>query len=116
MSTLMVLVGKKIKNIRKQKNMTQEELSEKCGLQTSFLAGVERGERNITIQTLEKIIDGLNEEPKNLFIFSNIELTEDYQSKKEMITLIDSLLLEKSEKEIKMINSIIRNIFDTYNK
>lgn len=49
--------------------MTQEELSEKCGLQTSFLAGVERGERNITIQTLERIIDGLNEEPKNLYFF-----------------------------------------------
>lgn len=53
---------------------------------------------------------------QKISIFSNIELTEDYHSKKEMITLINSLLLEKSEKEIKMINSIIRNIFDTYKK
>ncbi|WP_255505205.1 helix-turn-helix domain-containing protein [Lysinibacillus sphaericus] len=29
--------------------MTQEELAEKCGLQTSYLASVERGGRNMTI-------------------------------------------------------------------
>ncbi|MFJ3387672.1 MULTISPECIES: helix-turn-helix domain-containing protein [unclassified Lysinibacillus] len=35
--------------------MTQEVLAEKCGLQTSYLAGVERGDRNITI--LKKRVD-----------------------------------------------------------
>jgi transcriptional regulator with XRE-family HTH domain len=116
MSTLVALVGKKIKNIRKQKNMTQEELSEKSGLQTSFLAGVERGERNITLQTLERIIDGLEEEPQNLFSFSGLEISEGYQNRKEMISIINSMLLDKSEKEIKMINTIIKNIFETYHK
>jgi len=45
------------------KKLTQEELAEKCGLQTSYVAGVERGDRNITIQSLEKIIEGLEETP-----------------------------------------------------
>lgn len=56
MDTLVKLVGFNIKQIRKSKNMTQDELSEKCGLQTSYLAGVERGDRNITLQSLERII------------------------------------------------------------
>ncbi|MDM5248755.1 helix-turn-helix domain-containing protein [Lysinibacillus sp. G4S2] len=37
------------------KKLTREELAEKCGLQTSYLADVERGDRNITLQTFEKI-------------------------------------------------------------
>ncbi|MED3995300.1 helix-turn-helix domain-containing protein [Peribacillus sp. NPDC096447] len=116
MSTLITLIGKNIKTIRKQKNLTQEALSEMCGLQTSFLAGIERGDRNITLQTLERIIDGLEVEPQELFTFSNIKITEDYQNKKEIIALIDSLLVGKSEKEIRLIYSIVSAIFEVYNK
>lgn len=67
MEQLVNIVGANIKEIRKRKRMTQEELAEKCGLQTSYLAGVERGDRNITIQTLEKITVGLEIYAKDLF-------------------------------------------------
>lgn len=43
MGNIVKLVGMNIREVRKKKQLTQEELSEKSGLQTSFLAGVERG-------------------------------------------------------------------------
>lgn len=63
----MVVLGKNIQYIRKLRGFTQEELAEKCEMQTSYLAGVERATRNITIQTLEKIINGLEVLPEDLF-------------------------------------------------
>ncbi len=51
--------------------MTQVELAEKYGLQNSYLAGIERGNMNITIQTLEKITGGLDEVPNSIFKFDN---------------------------------------------
>lgn len=66
MEQLVDIVGINIREIRKQKKLTQEELAEKCDLQTSYLAGVERGDRNITLQTLEKIAKGLDVNAKQL--------------------------------------------------
>lgn len=113
MDQLIHIVGMNIKEIRKQKNMTQEELAEKCGLQTSFLAGVERGDRNITLQTLEKIIAGLEINAKGLFepdlYFKNFSLETEL-----LIKMFSDQLKMKSEKEVRLILSIANDIFETY--
>jgi len=75
---LVKLIGNNIKEIRKSKKMTQEDLAEKCGLQTSYLAGVERGDRNITLQTLEKIIVGLEEITPNIFNVEGLNIDYNY--------------------------------------
>lgn len=114
MDSLVKLVGINIREIRKSKKLTQEELAEKCGLQTSYLAGVERGERNITLQTLEKIIDGLEVVPANIFNFDMLNIKERYFDKKELITLLLNLVETKSENEIKLILNITNDIFTTF--
>jgi len=113
-SLIIQLVGKNIKRIRKEKKLTQEELAEKCDLQTSFLAGVERGERNITLQTLEKIANGLNESPEYIFNFENIELDERSLDARENIAILNSILSKKEPKEVELILNIARNIYSTY--
>lgn len=39
--------------------MTQEQLSFKCGLHRTYISDVERGERNIALINLEKIVSAL---------------------------------------------------------
>lgn len=114
MDSLVKLVGINIKEMRKAKRLTREELAEKCGLQTSYLAGVERGERNITLQTLEKIIAGLEEVPAFIFNFDSLNIDEQYFEKKELITLLLNLIDNKSEAEIRLILKVAIEIFDTY--
>lgn len=113
MENLKKLVGSNIREIRKMKKLTQEELSEKSGLQTSFLAGVERGERNITLETLDKIVFGLDVDVKILFNFENLNINE-HHTKKELIGLLSSLLAERSLDEIKLIYKISKEIFENY--
>lgn len=113
MENLVKLVGINIREIRKMRNLTQEELAEKSGHQTSFLAGVERGERNITLQTLEKIINGLQVDPKSIFNFTDLDIVE-YFNKEETISLLENLLSERTEAEIKLILKVSQGIFNTY--
>jgi len=50
----------KIRQIRKQQKMSQNELAEKSGLHRTYIGAVERGERNITLINAEKIAQALS--------------------------------------------------------
>ncbi|WKT74956.1 helix-turn-helix domain-containing protein [Lysinibacillus fusiformis] len=116
MESLVKLVGSNIKEIRKLKKLTQEELAEKCGLQTSYLAGVERGDRNITIQTLEKITEGLEEAPSSIFKFDTLNFDNKYFEKKELVIILQNLVENRSESEVRLVLNIANEIFNTYEK
>ena len=60
------LLGKKIKKIRHQRGLTQEQLSEKVDISLRALSGIERGINFLTAETLDKIIDELIEKIKLL--------------------------------------------------
>lgn len=51
--------GERIRNIRKQKNMTQEQLGNKCGIAGANIRKYELSKQNPKIETLQKIADAL---------------------------------------------------------
>lgn len=53
-------IGSRIKELRVKAGMSQEKLALKINMDRTYLASVERGQRNISIVNLEKIIQGLN--------------------------------------------------------
>lgn len=53
-------IGKKLRIARLQANLSQEELGEKANLHRTFIGMVERGERNISIYALYKILSAMN--------------------------------------------------------
>ena len=53
------VVADNLRLIRKQCGWSQEFCAEKCGLHRTYIGAVERGERNITIGTLDKIAEAL---------------------------------------------------------
>lgn len=53
-------LGQQIRETRKQKGFSQEELAFKAGVDRSYFGGIERGERNIGFLTLVKIAQSLN--------------------------------------------------------
>lgn len=59
MSTIAAVVGQKIRNYRLKANMTQEDLAEHASLHYTYIGQVERGEKNLTLSSLEKILDAL---------------------------------------------------------
>jgi transcriptional regulator with XRE-family HTH domain len=61
--------GKHLKKLRLSKELTQEELSFRSGLQLSHVGRIERGERTLTVPTLYILAVALDEEPKKLLDF-----------------------------------------------
>ena len=53
-------IGGRIKELRKQQGLTQEDLADKAGLNPNYLGRIERGEINVTIETLSKIAVSLS--------------------------------------------------------
>ena len=53
-------IGKRISELRKKKNMTQEELSEIIGISPHYLSALERGIYNIKLEKLVAIINALD--------------------------------------------------------
>jgi transcriptional regulator with XRE-family HTH domain len=63
-------LGERIRQLRKAAGLTQAELAERADMDYKYLGGVERGERNITIDNVERIAKGFGIEPYQLFLFS----------------------------------------------
>lgn len=66
------LLGKRIQEIRRSQNITQEYLAELIGIETVSLSNIERGKYYPTSENLNKIIDILKIEPEELFSFKHL--------------------------------------------
>lgn len=60
-------IGQRIRSIRKEKNLSQQNLSEKASVGIDYISNLETKGSNIKIDTLEKIITALNITPSELF-------------------------------------------------
>ena len=64
-------VGNRIRQLRKERKLTQDDLADLSLLDRTYITSVERGHRNISIVNLEKISKALNIEIKELFDFEH---------------------------------------------
>ncbi|WP_341815014.1 helix-turn-helix domain-containing protein [Wolbachia endosymbiont (group A) of Chalcis sispes] len=63
---LRLLLSQNIRRIRNIKGLSQETLADLCELHRTYIGSVERGERNISIDNVERIADALGVEPTAL--------------------------------------------------
>lgn len=104
-------VGMNIRAIRKSQNLTIDELAEKCDFQPPYLSDVERGERNITLQTLTKILDALQVDAGTVLIPENNSGEEQENIKEEILQILFNTLEDKDEDDIRMLLNIANEIF-----
>lgn len=98
-------IGKKIKEYRKIKDLTQENLGEKAGLHYTYIGQVERGEKEPSLKSLIKIAEALGVGVDKLLI--NYDLSSDASIQ---ISNITDLLLKRDEKELEMIYTLLKNL------
>lgn len=102
-------VGKRIREIRKAKGLSQEKLGEECGFTFSYIGGIERAENNVSIKNLEKIANALDVELYELFV--------DYKDLKKLAgkqALLEgtlNLLTSLDEKELKKAANVLKEVF-----
>lgn len=60
-------LGKRIKELRQKTGLSQEKFALKIGMDRTYFASVEAGKRNIAINNIKKIADGLGVSLSELF-------------------------------------------------
>ena len=60
-------IGERITDLRKQKKLSQQKFSYEADIERSFLTHIEKGRKNISVGTLQKITDALNISIKEFF-------------------------------------------------
>ncbi len=64
---ILLLFGEKVRKLRNERNLSQEQLSFKADLHRTYIGMIERAEKNITLVNIEKIAKALEVEIKDLF-------------------------------------------------
>lgn len=99
-------LGEKIKRLRKQRGLTQEQLAEMVDISPRNLSNIEVGVSFVKAETLEKIIDSLNVSTEELFanehIKTNLELLAEIDKYINKIKG-DTRMLEKIYKILKCL-------------
>jgi transcriptional regulator with XRE-family HTH domain len=52
-------IGDRIKEVRVEKKLSQEAVAYNSGIERSFMTHIENGRRNVSVETLEKVLTGL---------------------------------------------------------
>lgn len=68
-NTLHIKIGTRIQEIRKDKNLEQQDLAANCNYDKSYLSRIEAGKTDARISTYNKIAKGLEVEIAELFKF-----------------------------------------------
>ena len=53
------IFGQRLRELRKGKKLTQEEFADMCQLDRSYIASIEQGRRNVSLENIVKIVDAL---------------------------------------------------------
>lgn len=106
MKTTSELIGARIKELRKKATLSQEQLSERIGIDPKHLSRIELGKSFSSLETLEGIASVFQVELKDLFDFAHLEAAE--IDKKQIEGLLDGLNQEKLRLVFKVIKSLVK--------
>jgi transcriptional regulator with XRE-family HTH domain len=99
-------VGERIRQLRKDKGLSQEQLAELSGLHTNYVGQAERGEKNLTIATLQKVVGGLGVSLEELFRYL------DPMERKDALSQVVEMLSERSSEDQMMALGLLRSVFE----
>ena len=78
-------LGLRIRELRIRASLTQEQLAERAELHPTYLGGIERGERNLSLKNLDKVAAALQVPLKALVDFGDEECHRTSQRLKDLI-------------------------------
>ena len=104
MSARKLLLGARIKELRKRIGLSQDQLAEKIGIEAKYLSRIEVGKRYPSLETLEHIADSLQVEMKELFDYLHHDNAETSPHE------IENLTENATKEELKLIHRLIKAV------
>lgn len=97
------LLGVRIKEIRKTRGLSQEQLSGKIDIDPKHLSRLEVGRSFPSLDTLEKLANALQVDLRDFF-----EFTHEAKNTKELKEIISNLLKEVDEERLRLAVKVLR--------
>lgn len=107
MNSLKKFIAKRTRQLRKEKGLSQEKLAEISDLPVTYISKVENTRVNIQIETLEKIIKGLDCTYEEFF---NMPKFTDNNNFHDFICNFEKLSSEQQNNILEAFNILIRGI------
>lgn len=104
MQEITVNLGQRIRELRKQQQMSQEELGFKAGISAAHLGQIERALKNPTIETVGRLAAALGVSVSDLFSRERVIPLQQQPT----VAKIEAQLIDMSEDEQKIVLRVIR--------
>jgi transcriptional regulator with XRE-family HTH domain len=111
---ILKLVGKRIRSLRKEREMSQELLGEKGGFHYSYIGQIERGEKNISLLNLAKVASALEVSLSQLFTYVDEE-EKRTESESDLQEILSTLRYHGPE-QVRMVRNVVREILGENDK
>ncbi|BBO67928.1 XRE family transcriptional regulator [Desulfosarcina alkanivorans] len=98
------LIGARIRELRKNRHFTQEQLAEKMGINPKYLSGIERGKENPTLDTFIKVAETLEVSIGELFY--QLEVENPKKRLQAILTLIEQAPTEQQRLAVKVLSAL----------
>jgi transcriptional regulator with XRE-family HTH domain len=63
---VLIKFGNRVRELRKEKGISQEELAYRAGMHRTYVGTIERGEQNVSLKNIEKLAKALDVDMKEL--------------------------------------------------
>lgn len=113
MSYTLKNIGEKIRQCRKEHNLTQEQLAEKIDIAPNYLGQIENGRRGVNLTNLVKIANELDITFD--FLMSDVNSTaikEADDINKQWLDLLNHRSPKEQQLLIKIVTDLSRNLFE----
>ena len=98
--------GRKIKRMRINRGLTQEELAEAIEMSQRTLSGIETGENFVSAETIDKLLSALNTTSEELFATNHL------RSEKELMNEINLKLknISKDMYKLEIVYNVLKGL------
>jgi transcriptional regulator with XRE-family HTH domain len=100
-----VLLGQRVKHLRRIRGQTQEQLAERIEINPKYLSSIERGVENPTLDLLIRLAKGLQVNLYELFQFE--ERTPPVQLRRKMEALVAEVRVEELPRVVRILEALI---------
>ncbi|NDV28578.1 helix-turn-helix domain-containing protein [Desulfovibrio sp. JC010] len=105
MAEISILVGKRIRELRKKKGLTQAQLGSEADINDKYISEIERGSSKLTVNALNKIALALKVSAKDILDFDTIKPT-----RKELEEDLAWMIGKTSDEQIIFLHKLVTEI------
>ncbi len=107
MGNLPKIIGERIRNYRKERGLSQEELAYMANLHTSYIGQLERGEKNATLESIEKVTNALGISLEQLFRSIKTDSDAKDDTLTQIVTQLQARSIEDQTFFLQMLNLLL---------